>query len=170
MSDVAHASADDLLRKADTALYRAKAGGRTCYVIHEPAMDAPMRQRLEIETDLRRALERGELQLYYQPAVRLKTGRIDEVEALARWQHPRQGLVLPGEFIPVAEETGLILPLGRWVLEEACQQAAQWQKESPETPLVVAVDLSAREFQQRDLARDRPCPEIHRSGREQPEA
>jgi EAL domain-containing protein (putative c-di-GMP-specific phosphodiesterase class I) len=112
-------------------------------------------ERLEVETDLRQALERQEFRVYYQPIVSLADGRIVELEALVRWQHPERGLVQPGAFIPIAEETGLIVPLGQWVLEQACQQARMWQDASPANKsLVMSVNLSARQFQHPMLVAD----------------
>jgi EAL domain-containing protein (putative c-di-GMP-specific phosphodiesterase class I) len=105
--------------------------------------------RLEFENDLRRAIELGEMRVYYQPIVELESGQIVDVEALLRWQHPTRGLVSPIDFIPIAEETGLIIPIGKWVLEEACRQAATWRAQFPNEPrLTVSVNLSPRQFQQ----------------------
>jgi diguanylate cyclase (GGDEF)-like protein len=119
--------AQDLLRNADVAMYRAKRSGEAgAYATFEPSMHAAVVERLEIEADLRRAIERDELVLHYQPIIELVSGRVVGLEALLRWAHPRRGLVMPFEFIPLAEETRLILDLGRWVLHEACRQAAQW--------------------------------------------
>jgi diguanylate cyclase (GGDEF)-like protein len=119
--------AQDLLRNADVAMYRAKRSGEAgAYATFEPSMHAAVVERLEIEADLRRAIERDELVLHYQPIIELASGRVVGLEALLRWAHPRRGLVMPFEFIPLAEETRLILDLGRWVLHEACRQAAQW--------------------------------------------
>jgi diguanylate cyclase (GGDEF)-like protein/PAS domain S-box-containing protein len=142
--------AETLLRNADTAMYRAKERGRDNYQLYTPAMNARIAERLAVENDLRHGLERGEFVVYYQPQVNIDTGQIVGMEALVRWQHPEQGLVLPAEFIPVAEETGLIVPLGEWVLRTACAQNRTWQ-EAGFPPLRVAVNLSARQFQQRNL-------------------
>ena len=146
---------DDLLRAADLAMYQAKNRGRARYEIFDPSLNERARQRLELGTDLRQAIERGEFRVYYQPVLALETGRISEVEALVRWEHPRRGLSLPGEFIPLAEETGLIVPIGQWVMEEACRQARVWQTRYPsDPPLVMCVNLSARQFQQPTLVED----------------
>ena len=142
------ASTKDLLRHADVALYAAKAGGRSRAMLYDPAMDANAAEQLQLETDLRRAVEHGELVLYYQPVVALDTGQVTGVEALVRWQHPQQGLLAPSAFIPLAEETGLILPIGAWVLREACRQAAAWRAQWPERPaLVMSVNLSVRQLE-----------------------
>jgi diguanylate cyclase (GGDEF)-like protein len=139
---------DELLRNADLAMYRAKVNGKARFEIFDQSMNADAMERLELEADLRRALERQELRLHYQPIVSLETGQIRAVEALARWQHPRRGLISPLQFIPIAEETGLIIPLGRWVLEEACRQVRHWQLTHPEArDLLVSVNLSGRQFQ-----------------------
>src|SRR6202023_3189560 len=112
-------------------------------------------ERLELETDLRHALTRDELQVYFQPVVDLETGCVNEVEALVRWERPGHGIVSPLDFIPIAEETGLIVPIGQWVLEEACRWAQRWQTFSPsQRALVVSVNLSARQFQKPDLLAD----------------
>ena len=143
--------AETLLTNADIAMYRAKDEGGNRYRIHTPAMNASILERLVLETDLRHALEREEFVVYYQPQVSLSTGQVVGAEALVRWQHPERGLVMPMEFIPVAEETGLIVPLGEWVLRTACAQSKAWRDEGlPCTR--IAVNLSARQFQQRDLA------------------
>ncbi len=143
---------EDLLRNADVAMYAAKKQGKAQFRVFAPSMHDATLTRLELETDLRRAIERGEMKVYYQPVVNLETGVICEMEALVRWEHPRRGILLPASFIPVAEENGLILPLGRWVLAEACRQARAWQAHSSAgSPLVVNVNFSARQFQQPDL-------------------
>ncbi|MEH2279909.1 MAG: EAL domain-containing protein [Nostoc sp.] len=141
-----------LLRDADTAMYRAKAQGRAKYHVFNPAMHQEALQLLELENDLRRAVERQEFLVYYQPIVSLTTGRISGFEALVRWQHPIRGLVSPIEFIPVAEETGLINAINTWVLQSACHQLSIWQHHpiTPE-PLTMSVNLSARLFLQPNL-------------------
>jgi diguanylate cyclase (GGDEF)-like protein len=142
--------ADTLLKNADTALYRAKEQGRNNYQLYTPAMNARAFERLALENSLRKALERKEFLLHYQPQTDMRTGAIVGVEALLRWQHPDLGLVYPSEFIPIAEETGLIVPLGEWVLRTACVQARAWQTLGL-PPFTVAVNLSARQFLQQDL-------------------
>lgn len=140
---------DDLLRNADTAMYEAKNKGKARAMVFNPSMNACVTTRLAMENDLRRAVEREELVIHYQPIVDLESGRILEVEALVRWQHPTRGLVPPLEFIPLAEETGLILPIGDWVLEEASRQVRAWQsRSSNEQPLILSVNLSGRQFDQ----------------------
>jgi len=142
--------ADTLLKNADTALYRAKEQGRNTYQLYTPAMNARSFERLAMENSLRKAIERNEFLLHYQPQVDLKSGKIISVEALVRWQHPDLGIVYPSEFIHLAEETGLIVPLGEWVLRAAAQQAKAWQSDGL-PPMAVAVNLSARQFRQQDL-------------------
>jgi diguanylate cyclase (GGDEF)-like protein/PAS domain S-box-containing protein len=139
-------SASALLRDADAAMYGAKERGRSRYAIYDGAMRLRGAERLETETALRRAIERDELRVHYQPEVELETGRVVGVEALVRWAHPDRGLVPPGEFIPVAEDTGLIAPIGEWVLREACRQAHAWQGVYGDAPLRMAVNLSGRQL------------------------
>ncbi|MEE2977011.1 MAG: EAL domain-containing protein [Pseudomonadota bacterium] len=135
----------DLLTNADAAMYHAKGLGRNAYSFFEPSMNADVHQQLQLVQDLRRAVERHELVLHYQPKFNAPNGPIMGVEALVRWQHPQRGLVPADEFIPLAEKTGLIVPLGAWVLDEACRQMAQWQREG-HTGWSVAVNLSALQF------------------------
>jgi diguanylate cyclase (GGDEF)-like protein len=141
-----------LLRDADTAMYRAKAQGKASYHVFVPAMYQEAIQLLELENDLRRAITRQEFLVYYQPMVSLTTGRIAGFEALVRWQHPSRGLIYPVDFIPVAEETGLIHAINSWVLHSACKQLRLWQHDPaiPET-LTISVNLSARLFYQPNL-------------------
>jgi diguanylate cyclase (GGDEF)-like protein/PAS domain S-box-containing protein len=139
--------ADTLLRDADVAMYRAKNGGKGRYVVFEENMHAEAVKKLEIETDLRFAIEHHELRVHFQPIVQLQAEGCREMEALVRWQHPTRGLLPPSEFIAIAEESGLIIPLGRYVLEEACRQVARWQREFPtEPPRQISVNLSPRQF------------------------
>ena len=142
----------DLLRNADLAMYRAKGGGRRRYEMFEPAMHTAMVERLELEGDLQRAIERREFVLEYQPIVSLATGEFVGAEALVRWKHPQRGLVPPSIFVPIAEETGLISPIGRWVLFEACRQGAKFRGQHG--PFAVSVNLSSAQLQQPTLASD----------------
>jgi diguanylate cyclase (GGDEF)-like protein/PAS domain S-box-containing protein len=137
----------DLLRHADLALYRAKHKGKARYEVFEPGMGTGALERLRLENELRRALERGEFKVYYQPVVALEGGRIVGAEALVRWEHPIRGLLLPEEFLAVAEETGLIARIGEKVLREACHQVRAWQERYPsEPPLMVSVNLSPKQL------------------------
>jgi diguanylate cyclase (GGDEF)-like protein/PAS domain S-box-containing protein len=144
--------AEDILRDADTAMYRAKSAGKARYEIFDRAMHARAINLLQMETDLRRALERDEFLIHYQPIVALENFRLRGFEALVRWQHPERGFISPMDFIPIAEETGLIVQLGEVVLREACQQMQRWQKRFPlDVPLYVAVNLSSKQFSQSTL-------------------
>ena len=143
-----------LLRSADLALYRAKEQGRARFQVFDPRMHEEAVRRLRLETDLRRALERDQFRLHYQPVVSLDSGRIVAVEALLRWEHPERGLVPPGEFIHVAEETGLITEISRWVLEQACRQCQMWRREhGDDAPESVWVNLSIRQLIEGGLVR-----------------
>lgn len=143
-----------LLRSADLALYRAKARGRARFQLFDPVMHEEALDRLQLETDLRRALERDQLSVHYQPVVSISSGAIIAVEALLRWEHPTRRMVPPATFIPVAERTGLIMEIGRWVLTEACQQLQSWHESFAEAaPRSVWVNVSPKQFAQPDLAR-----------------
>ncbi len=143
---------EDLLRDAGIAMYRAKAQSKACYEVFDAAMHELVVDRLQIETDLRRAIERQEFRVFYQPILSLSTRKIIGFEALLRWQHPQRGLVPPIEFIPTAEETGLITPIGWWTLREACRQVKVWQEQFPASePLTINVNLSCKQFTQPDL-------------------
>jgi|GEM_PF-1082552 len=143
---------EQLLRDADTAMYQAKALGKSRYVLFNPDMYASAMARLQLEADLRRAIQHQEFQLYYQPIVSLKTGSMIGFEALVRWQHPQRGLVSPADFIPLAEETGLIIEMGYWVLYEACRQMQAWLVSYPHHSLQkMSVNLSAKQFCQPNL-------------------
>jgi diguanylate cyclase (GGDEF)-like protein len=142
--------AETLLKNADTAMYRAKGQGRNNYQIYSTAMNVNVFERLAMENSMRQALERKEFLLHYQPQVDLNTGQIVGFEALMRWQHPDLGLVSPAKFIPIAEETGLIVPMGEWALRTACAQNKVWQ-DSGLSPVVVSVNMSVRQFQQKNL-------------------
>ncbi len=145
--DHATTEADAMLRDADIAMYRAKAAGKGRYEIFNPEMHASAVALLKIETELRRALNRGEFIMHYQPIVALKERKILGFEGLVRWQHPERGLVAPAGFITVAEETGLIVPLGWWVMEQSCRQIREWQSEFPmDPPLFISVNVSGRIF------------------------
>lgn len=144
-------SVDDLLRDVDVAMYHAKYNGRARYEVFETCMYERSINRLQMEAEIRRAMNHNEFVLHYQPVYTLPELKLVGFEALVRWQHPRRGLLLPGEFIRVAEESGLIVPLGEWILQTACQQAATWQK-AGEQPLKIAVNLSAVQFDDRNLA------------------
>ena len=149
------AGADELIRDADAAMYIAKSEGKGGYRLFEPEMHTGVLARLELRADLQRALDSGQFELHYQPIVRLSDGRVSGMEALLRWQHPERGLVYPGDFIPFTEETGLIVPIGRWVLREACRQAATVQRETDElAPLYMCVNLSVKQLQHSDVVAD----------------
>jgi diguanylate cyclase (GGDEF)-like protein len=146
---------EELLREADTAMYRAKAGGKGTYAFFDHEMHTSVSQALQLETDLRHAIDRREFKVYYQPIIALGSGRLVGFEALLRWTSPTRGWVSPTEFIPVAEETGAIVPLGDWVLRKACAQLAAWQTSFPAArKLYVAVNVSGKQFFARDLVSD----------------
>jgi diguanylate cyclase (GGDEF)-like protein/PAS domain S-box-containing protein len=145
----------DLMQAADVAMYAAKAGGKGRYAVYEPALQSAILDRLERTADLQRAMAAHEFELYYQPIISLEDSKLVGHEALIRWNHPRRGLLLPGDFIPLAEETGLIVTLGRWALREACQQARLWQLQHPEVGAMrMSVNMSARQFHHVDLVHD----------------
>jgi EAL domain-containing protein (putative c-di-GMP-specific phosphodiesterase class I) len=146
---------DELLRDADVAMYRAKSAGPSQYEVFDPEMNARALERLSLETDLWQAVSRGELRVHYQPKVHLSTQKIVGLEALVRWEHPVHGTISPGVFIPLAEETGLILTIGQWVLREACRQARVWQGQSEDgSGLQMSVNLSSRQLQQPNLVQE----------------
>ncbi len=155
-------NADNLLRNADSAMYRAKEYGRNNYQFYVADMNVKARERLMLESQLRRALDRNEFMLYYQPRVDLFTGRVIGAEALLRWRHPDMGLVPPVQFIPILEETGMIIPVGEWVLQQASSQNRAWQ-DLGLPPIRMAVNLSVRQFIQKDLA-DSVLAIIERAG------
>jgi diguanylate cyclase (GGDEF)-like protein/PAS domain S-box-containing protein len=151
-SDRHSVNAELLIRDADAAMYRAKEGGRARCELFDAEMRAGAMRRVEVERELRHALDRDELTLYYQPVVNLKSGEITGLEALVRWRHPERGLLDPAEFVSIAEDSGLIEPIGRWVQENACLQALKWHQERPDSrPFDVAINLSARQVAHRGL-------------------
>jgi diguanylate cyclase (GGDEF)-like protein/PAS domain S-box-containing protein len=152
LSTLGYESTEDFLRDADTAMYRAKEKGKGRFEVFDKFMHARAMTRLKLENDLRYALERNEFEVYYQPIVDLRTNQTSGFEALLRWNHPERGLVSPVEFIPVAEDTDLIIPIGQWVLHEACRQVREWQilMDMPE-PLMMSVNLSGKQFKKPDL-------------------
>jgi predicted signal transduction protein with EAL and GGDEF domain len=152
VSATGYSAAEDVLHDADTAMHRAKALGKSRYLMCDPLMHAAAVNRLRLEDDLRQAATRGELQVHYQPIVSLHDSHLTGFEALVRWQRPDFGLVAPGEFISVAEETGLIVVIGSWVLREACSQMRAWHIQFPSEPaLTIAVNFSGKQFLQPDL-------------------
>jgi predicted signal transduction protein with EAL and GGDEF domain len=143
-------SSEILIRNADTAMYHAKQAGKAAFQYYSAAMNAASVERLTLETGLRRAVEDGSLELHYQPQIDVRTGRIIGAEALLRWHHPQRGYISPTSFIPIAEDSGLIVPIGEWVLDRACAQAAYWQQAGlPKIP--IAVNVSGVQFQRQDL-------------------
>jgi diguanylate cyclase (GGDEF)-like protein len=155
MSASRYSQAEDMVRDADTAMYRAKALGKARCEIFDTSMLEAVELRLQLESDLRRALERHEMRVYYQPIVALSETQLCGFEALLRWHHPERGVLSPDEFIPVAEETGLIVPIGNWVLHEACRQMRAWDVEFPDCAnLTINVNLSPRQCMQPDLVSD----------------
>ena len=141
-----------MLRDADIAMYRAKSSGKGRHEIFNQEMHKQVSDRLRLETELRLALERDEFSVFYQPIMQIATNQLIGFEALVRWFHPQRGLVMPGEFIPIAEETGLIVPLGEWILRESCRQVREWQRRFPANgDLTISVNLSCKQFMQFDL-------------------
>lgn len=160
LSDLDYERPGEMMRDADIAMHRAKSRGRAHYAIFDQAMHERVLARLRMESDLRGAIERGEMRVFYQPIVSLETGGIAGFEALVRWMHPERGLVAPDEFIPLAEETGQIIALDQWMLREACHQVLAWQGQfgasvfgEPSAKLMISVNLSGRHFAQPDLVR-----------------
>jgi diguanylate cyclase (GGDEF)-like protein len=155
LGDTHTKSPEGLLRNADAAMYKAKVDAAG-YRLFDPDMHEQALDRMVLENDLRRALEKAEFTLYYQPKFRLgQETRVEGVEALVRWEHPQRGFMLPGEFIAIAEETGLIIPVGGWVMKEACRQAKEWQERYPsEPPLAMCVNLSAGQVRHPGLLKD----------------
>ncbi len=151
LSTIGYDHPEEVLRDADTAMYRAKNLGKARHEVFDKAMHTRALNLLQLETDLRHALERREFLLHYQPIVEIETGIVRGFEALLRWQHPERGFIAPEDFIPVAEETGLIVPIGAWVLDEACRQLKQWQEQFPPPSLYVSVNLSGKQFAKSDF-------------------
>jgi predicted signal transduction protein with EAL and GGDEF domain len=151
-SDMPADSADDVLRDADTAMYEAKLAGKGQYVVFDVSMRERVQNRLNLENDLRKALDARQLFLMYQPIISLQSAQIESFEALVRWKHPERGLIFPGEFIPIAEDTRLILPIGDWVLREACGQFVQWQESmGAAAPRSISINLSRNQLVLPDL-------------------
>lgn len=155
LSSAGYDQPDFILRDADTAMYRAKDAGKACYELFDLEMHSRAVIRMRLESDLRRALERKEFCVYYQPIMSVQTGRLSGFEALVRWQHPERGLVPPSQFIPITEETGLIVPLGSWILEEACKQMQEWHAQHPANrALTMNVNLSSKQLIQSGLVQE----------------
>ena len=155
VSEDAPAGAEELIRDADAAMYRAKRDGKGSYRMFEPEMHQGVLARLELRTDLQRAIATEQLELHYQPVVRLDDGGITGVEALIRWRHPERGMIPPDDFIPLAEETGLIIPIGRWVLREGCRQARRLRDGlPPQAGLTMSINLSVKQLQHSDVIAD----------------
>ena len=152
LSSTGYDHPENMLRDADTAMYRAKAQGKACYEVFDKGMHTHAVYLLQMENDLRRALDREEFCVYYQPIVVLSTGQVAGFEALTRWNHPERGFINPSDFIPLAEETGLIVPIGQWILRRSCQQLAKWQwQSSSNRNLFMSVNLSSKQVAQPDL-------------------
>jgi EAL domain-containing protein (putative c-di-GMP-specific phosphodiesterase class I) len=146
---------EDLLRDADLALYRAKGLGKACTAMFDTALHAQAVERFQLENDLRHALARGEMRVHYQPIIELASGKLSGFEALLRWQHPQRGLLMPAIFLDVAEDSGLIIPIGWWVLEEACRQIKQWERDyAAEQPLTISVNLASHQLAQPNVVQE----------------
>lgn len=143
-------TAQDIIRNVDAAMYAAKETGKNTYCYYDESINEKLLEKIEQQSDIRRAIENEEFVVYYQPLIDLSTEKIVGFEALVRWMHPEKGLVLPDEFIPIAEETGLIVPIGRWVLKKACEQLKEWEDMDYDT-LIMSVNLSARQFKDVDI-------------------
>ena len=166
LRDAKYKTPEDMLRDADIAMYRAKSNGKGQHEIFNKAMREEVSNRLRLETELREALERGEFSVFYQPIMQIAANQLIGFEALVRWFHPQRGQIMPGEFIPIAEETGLILPLGEWILRESCRQVHEWQQRFPaRSDLTISVNLSCKQFMQMDLA-DRVAEILRETGLE----
>lgn len=151
-NDIDYLQVDQMLRDADIAMYRAKSNGKARYEIFNASMHARASQLLQLETDLRRAIDNAEFEIYYQPIINLKSGRITAFEALIRWHHPQRGLIAPLDFIPLAEETGMIIAIGKWVLYQACHQVKEWQIQYHQDPAIaVSVNVSSKQLAHGDL-------------------
>jgi Amt family ammonium transporter len=146
-----YSNSEDLLRDADIAMYRAKESGKACFKVFNKKMHEQALESVVIENDLRNAIAENKLRLHYQPIVKTGSEEIEGFEALVRWIHPKHGVLSPGKFIPLAEETGLIIPLGKWVLAEACQQIKRWNETSQNTKLTISVNVSSKQFIQQDF-------------------
>jgi diguanylate cyclase (GGDEF)-like protein len=152
LSDLSYQLVEEIVRDADIAMYQAKSRGKAQHVVFDKPMRARVLARLDMEAELRQAIGQGEFQVYYQPIMSLDEERLVGFEAFVRWQHPTRGLLNAADFIPIAEETGLIIPIDWWVLRAACQQLVTWQRQFPFTPpLTVSVNLSKRHFAEQDL-------------------
>jgi EAL domain-containing protein (putative c-di-GMP-specific phosphodiesterase class I) len=154
LSSVGYAEAEDLVRDADIAMYWSKSQRKGSHALFDVSMHTKAVVRLQIETELRHAIERGELEVHYQPIVQLATGRTRAFETLIRWRHPVRGLLLPEDFLAVAEETGLVIPMGRWIIEDSSRQLAEWQRTLGRDDLRVSINVSNRQFWQGGLVDD----------------
>ena len=159
----ANTEVDHLMKNADTAMYRAKANGKSNFVVYDEGMNDHAVERLEIETGLRKAVINGEISIQYQPLIDLETNAMKGAEALARWNHPTKGAITPGRFIPIAEETGIIVPLGYWILEEACRQTAEWREQFDLEAFTISINLSGKQLQRDDVV-DRVAEILYKTG------